>query len=524
MEKEKPLLFVRKASGLRRAITPWQALFIGIAASATGPWHYYLMAVMPNWYPGISLPLLYGIAGLILILEDFSMAMIYVAMPRSGSIYIPMSRAVSPMLGIMEGTRSYITNPVMRGANAYLGVLSLGGLLQVVGSISGIASLINAGTALVQPMTALGVTVIMQLIGALVDGLGPGLVGKWFAVWGALAMFGWITVLIPLFSTPSSQLPVKWDQAFGSGAYNEVLTISTNHGFTAPAFSWGAMGSALLIPVANNWPYVVMPVVGEVQEPSKSIPLSMIGAALIILVVNVSLAFAYTNTYGEFALRYNFITEGGYASEFTLNKAMPVSLATYSAILASDNPWFSALVGWAPQWSNFADMVGNVLFTSRPMFAMAMDRMAPEIFAKVHPRWASPYVGSIWWLVLSLSIAALCVFYGALTPVIMGIGWVYTLARLFQHWAETEFPFSKPHIWERGMKVTIGGFPVVALTGAISSAIMLYILCTSAMTIGSGLLITVTYLIGGLHFAYYAHKNLQKGIAPSSIYGELPPE
>jgi hypothetical protein len=53
---------------------------------------------------------------------------------------------------------------------------------------------------------------------------------------------------------------------------------------------------------------------------------------------------------------------------------------------------------------------------------------------------------------------------------------------------------------------------------------MLYILCTSAVTVGSGFLIAITYFIGMVHFGYYAHKNLQKKIAPASIYGELPPE
>ncbi|NWF86763.1 APC family permease [Candidatus Bathyarchaeota archaeon] len=524
MEKEKPLLFVRKASGLRRAITPWQAIFFGVATSCTLPWHYYLMAVLPNWYPGISLPLLYMVANLIVIFEDFSMSLIYVAMPRSGSIYIPVSRAVSPMLGIMEATRSYITNPVFRGANAYVGTLSLGALFSVVGSISGIDAFISLGATLVQPMYALAFTILQQIIGTIIDGLGPGIIGKWIALWGILAMFGWITVLIPLFMTGPTGLQGRWDQTFGTGAYNEVLTVSDARGFTAPTFSWGAIGGALLIPVSNTWPYCLMPVTGEVQEPSKSIPLSMVGAAIIVLIVNVSTSYAYTYTYGDFALRYNFVVESGYAGDFTVNKSVPVSVSTYSAILVSDNPTFSALVAWAPQWSNFADMVLNVLFTSRPMFAMAMDRMAPEFFAKVHPRWHSPYMGSIWWLVISVVVATLCVYFGALISVVLGIGWVYALARLFQHWSEAELPFSKPQIWERGLRWTLGGMPLMAITGAISATFMLYILTTSAVTIWSALLIGMTYLIGILHYAYYAHKNKQRGIAVSSIYGELPPE
>lgn len=524
MEKEKPLLFVRKASGLRRAITPWQALFFGIATSCTLPWHFYLMAVLPNWYPGISLPLLYAVANLIVILACFSESLIYTAMPRSGSSYIPISRTVSPMLGIMEATRSYITNPIMRGANAYLGTVSMGSLFQVMGSITKIASLIDAGTALTQPMIALGITVLMQVIGALVDGLGPGIIGKWVAIWGALAMFGWITVLVPLAITSPTMLQAKWDQTFGAGAYEEVITISDAHGYQIPSFSWEAMGSGLLLPVANTWPYVLEPVVGEVQEPTKSVPLSMVGAAAIVLVVNVSLSMAYQNTFGDFATRYNFIVENGYASEFRLNQNIAPSVSTYSAILVADTPTLATLAAWAPQWGNFADVVINAAYTSRPMFAMAMDRMGPEVFAKVHPKWSSPYMGTLWWFAISTVTAVLCVYFDALVPVILGVSWVYALASMWQHWSEIEFPFSKPRIWEKGLRWTLAGLPLVSITGAISAALYLYVLCTSATVVGSGLLIAVVYFIGALHFAYYAHKNQKKGIPPTSIYGELPPE
>jgi amino acid transporter len=524
MEKEKPLLFVRKASGLRRAITPWQALFFGIATSCTLPWHFYLMAVLPNWYPGINLPLLYGVANLIVALACFSESLIYSAMPRSGSSYIPISRTVSPMLGIMEATRSYITNPINRGANAYLGTVSMGSLFQVVGSITKSDPLLNAGATLMQPMIALGITVLMQVIGALIDGLGPSIIGKWVAFWGILAMFGWVTVLVPLVLTSPATLQSKWDQTFGVGAYNEVISISDAHRYQTPVFTWEAIGSALLIPVANTWPYVLEPVVGEVQEPTKSVPLGMVGAAFIVLVVNVSLSAAYTNAYGDFALRYNFIVENGYANEFTLNQTFSPSVSTYAAVLVADNPSFATIIAWAPQWGNFADMVISSIYTSRPMFAMAMDRMGPEIFAKVHPRWSSPYVGTIWWFAVSTITAVLCVFFDALIPVIMGISWVYAFASMWQHWSEAEFPFSKPHIWEKGFKWRLAGIPLVAITGAISSMLYLYILCTSAITVSSGLLIAVTYFIGALHFAYYARRNQKRGIPPTSIYGELPPE
>lgn len=529
MENQKPLLFVRRASGLRRAITPWQSIFFGTATSATLAWHYYLMAIIPNWYPGVNLALLYALANAFVIFEDFSTAMIYMAVPRSGSSYLTMSRGLAPIIGMMEGSRSYLGDGIYRGANTYVSSLQFGGLMTVLGSLTGIGGLASVGAVFVQPMNALLLTLLFQVVGALVDGLGPGLVGKWTAVFGVMALVGWVMVMVPLIQTGPGGLQGSWDSAFGAGAYNEVITTSTTLGYTPAPFSWNAMGLSLLLPVSQTWPYCLYPVAGEVQDPGKSLPFSMIGAAVVIFCVNVSMAAAYTNTMGDFALRYNYTVDLlGKGSMFKINKIIPVSIATYSSILAVGNPTFAFLVGWAPQWSNFADMVLNVLWVSRPMFAISMDRMGPEWWTRVSTRWHSPYMGSIFWFVTSMITAWICTFSGALVGFVQATAWTFSFGRMFLHLSEAEIAFTKPHIWERALgfapKLNIKGMPIMAITGSICAVVFLYIICTSPVNVGGALLIVLMYIVGALQFIYYANKNQKKGIEISSIYGELPPE
>jgi amino acid transporter len=525
MESEKPLLFVRRASGLRRAITPWQAIFFATATSCTMPWHYYLMAILPNWYPGINLSMLYLFANLFVVFESVGIALMYMAMPRSGAIYLTISRSTSPMLGMMEGSRSYLGDALFRGANSYVGALSLGALFSVLGSILGNSALTSFGAAFSQPTVAFVFVVIITAIGALVDGLGPGVVGKWTAVFGILALVGWVSVMLPLVMTGPGGVQAKWDHTFGAGAYDEVIQLSTAKGYASAPFSWDAMGTSLLLPVTQTWPYVLLPVTGEVQEPSKSIPLSMIGGAFIVLFVNVTMSTVYMNTMGDFALRYNYLNEFGFKGDFKINTGLPqISISSYSAILASDNPALSTWVAWAPQWSGFADVVLNILWVSRPMFAMAMDRMGPEVFAKVHPRWHSPYMGSIFWFVVTVVTAAACAYSGLLTSFIFGIGWSYSFSLILQHVAEAELPFSRPHIWEKGPKPKFGGIPVICLVGSISAFVFIYICATSPVLAGGAVVIALMYTVGAIQYAYYASKNKAKGISVSSIYGELPPE
>ena len=512
------LLFVRKASGLRRAITPWQALLF--CAPSLAPWHYYVMAHMPYWYPGIMLPTVYFIGGLLVLIECISMSLIYVAMPRSGSIYVPLSRAVSPMLGIMEATRSFVTNPIFRGATAFMAAGQLINVFAITGLVTQNEALANAATAAAANIWLLfAIALIFQIIGTLVDGLGPGILGWWQFIWGIGVFLGWAFVVGSYLSVPAGGLQARWDATFGPGAYDEIMTLSAD--LEMAPLTWEASLSAFLLPVSSTFPYVIAPVTGEVQEPSKSIPLSMAGGAVIILFVNTVITWAYTSAYGEFAIRYIYCVYNK-ADQFKINRALPIDLATLAAAVAP-NSAIAGISSFAPQPGNFADMTLNCAFTSRPLFALAIDRMGPEIFTKVHPKWHSPYFGSIYWFVLSVVTAFLAAI-GYNVSIIFGIGWVYMFARLMQHWSEIELPIRRPEIWERGLKITVAGFPLMTILGSISATIALYVLTTSTSAVLGGLMIAVVYFIGAIWFGYYGWRNLKKGIPPARIYGEVPPE
>jgi len=65
----------------------------------------------------------------------------------------------------------------------------------------------------------------------------------------------------------------------------------------------------------------------------------------------------------------------------------------------------------------------------------------------------------------------------------------------------------------------------MALIGAFMSGLYIYLLATSgANPVLSALLLGGVYGFGAYMYVYYAHKNAAKGITPSQIYGQLPPE
>ena len=168
----------------------------------------------------------------------------------------------------------------------------------------------------------------------------------------------------------------------------------------------------------------------------------------------------------------------------------------------------------------------NENFTSRPLFAMAMDRMGPEIFARVHPRFHSPWVGSTYWFLVTLSTSILSGAYvETVSAIVFGITFVYGLARLFQHLAEIELPYTRPEIYRSGITIEIAGIPLMTILGAFSAGLFLYLLATlPANPVYSAAMIGVIYTLGAIIYFYYARKNMKRGISPRDIYAEIPPE
>lgn len=527
MATEKPMLFVRRASGLTRAISSWTVLFFGVGTSFL-PWHYFLMTALPSWFPGVNLPLIYLIGGALVFVECLSMSLVYVAVPRSGSIYVPLSRAGSPMLGVLEVWRSCLTNPIARGITAFLAAGQIASLVTIVGALTGNPGLESLGASLsANPWNLVVLGIFFNFVGLVINILGPGIMGKWVGIWGAGSLFGIVFVNILLAGTSAAALPGKWDATFGAGAYDEVVSVATANGFTETPVSWGATTSAMLFPVSNTWPYTVMPVVGEVERPRRNIPLSMAGSAAVVLVVNSISAFNFTSTYGTFGEMYNFcVFDPAVSAQFTINSVMPTDLSAYGAMLSGGSPIVAGIAAWSPQWSNFVDVTLNDAYTSRPLFAAGMDRMGPSIFTKVHPRFHSPYVGDLFWFIMCLPTLTLAgVEFATVNAVVSGITFVYGFVRMQQHWSELSLPFSNPDIYKGGLKIEVGGFPVMSILGGFSTAMFIYLIATNpANPVNSALMLAAVYAIGAINWIYFGKKNVDRGIPPTKIYGELPPE
>jgi amino acid transporter len=277
-----------------------------------------------------------------------------------------------------------------------------------------------------------------------------------------------------------------------------------------------AIGPALIVTVGMMWPYLIMPVAGEVSQPSKNIPLSNVGGWAGITVMFLLSGFALESAMGSFLYQAN--------SAFTFFPGF----GNYAAVVLGASPlaWFVIL---GPIFASVLDSPSNALWVTRPMHSMAMDRFCPEAFAKVHPKYHVPHITLYFWLILATATLVyatiLQVVYLTALGALVGVAFTYVFIRWQMALAAVSLPYYRPTLWERSGGWKILGIPLVAIGGLVSGAIFFYAMIAFVPSAQHEILFTViVYVIGQIAYMYYGGKNKAKGIEMSAIFGQLPPE
>lgn len=522
MSKEE-LLFVRTTSGLVRAISPYTVIFIALAPSLSS----YFLTTSPQLiisYPGVDLPFLFLLAGLILLIEGIGEFLLMVTMPRSGGDYVVLGRSLGPFFGVLEGWRATLQNPISLGFGNYMAAYTIPGFITLLGVVMKDSGLIALGSSLsVNQVFIVCMAIILAVIGALIDLLGPRIMSRWMAFWGIVTLAGLVVMWVLALQNPAAALKDRWDALWGTGAYDEVVAVAQANGWRPTTFSWDSMFKALFIPVSMLWPYNAIPVAGEVSEPKKSFLIGAVGSAVVMLVVTTLTAWSYIYSYGEFASQYSYVILKGFGSQLTKNPRLSISYPTFAALLAPQSPILVGFLGGLVVWSNFGRMPSSFFWTTRNAFAMAMDRFAPEWFTKIS-RWHSPKYGVLFCFLLGCAAIIICSYNPWLA--VVSLLAIYFFIRFEWTLCEIVLPYLRRHIWERGLPLTIGGLPIITLVGFIKALVFGFFLLNAlvGVKIETIYAFILTYGTAIVLFLIYAHWNTKKGIPVEKIFYELPPE
>jgi len=351
-------------------------------------------------------------SGLLVLCGALTLAELGAMLPQSGGLYVYMREAYGSFWAFLYGwtfTLVIIPGAIAALTNAFLLYLKLFVAMPVAAE------------------KTLGIGLLLGLAYVNVRGAKQGAgVQNLFTVLKVAGLVGLVGVaLVTRHGDGSHFLPVMPDQM------SVALLPAIGLVMVSTLFAY------------DGWQFVSL-VAGEIQEPQRNIPRSIILGVFIVIVVYVSANLAYIYVLGQ----PRIATSPRVAAD-----AMSVMIGPIGATLIS-----AAIL-----CSTFGAMSANVLAGPRVTFAMAQDGLLPASLATVHPRFETPSV-AIWVLAGWAGVLTLTGGYEHLITMSGFANWIFfTMVVLSVIVLRRRHPE-----WERPYRLT--GYPVTAVIFVIVSS------------------------------------------------------
>jgi basic amino acid/polyamine antiporter, APA family len=547
MKGDGEIAFARKASGLVRGLSMWDAFGVGFMNQGLTPSIWVMISLGLGVYlggnliiatiislvlAGIGFPLVWGILG--------------GSMPRSGGEYIYNSRIIHPLIGIGESFGNafiwlmwiYVLAPWM----ADPGAVNLAQIMDWTWLYDTATETFFGGLS--YEWGSFLIATISSVVAFFFVVFGIKIFARVQKVVMGLGILGALCIIVVLFIYSKQDFISSWNamaaaQDPASLNYNDFIKAAGDAAGTTMPTTWNWYDTFGVM-VAGSWlfaySYCITFIAGEVKRPDKSIILSNLFAIIVPAV------FMILTAIGLYRLvDFNFLSASAWVDN---NGGMD----------GYNMPWLPSFFGLAAIVATnkivlFLMVFSFLLFTlwwvalsylafPRIIFAWGMDRMGPKWFTDVNARFASPVKNYILCFCLAEILIAIYVFWSnnpmqGLSVTALEIFSVFGVTAI----AAAIFPFSKraKGIWESSpyRKWSIFRIPVVTL-GAIVNLAYLAILAVffffqptnlEGFTFATGMLILATWALGLLWYAFWSWRAKRTaGISTAMLTGELPPE
>jgi APA family basic amino acid/polyamine antiporter len=428
--------------GLRRTLGPWSLTLLGIGATI-GAGIFVLTGTAAANYAGPALSLSFVLAGLGCLCAALCYAELAAMIPAAGSAYtyafVAMGELVAWLVGWNLVLEYLVTaSTVAVGWSAYLKAVLAGLGVHLPESLTTAPLMAGQGfgIALSGAVLNLPALIITSLLGLfLVIGIRESATANNLMVYVKVG----VVLLVIACGIPFVD-PANW-QPF----------LPENTGEFGRFGATGVLQAAGVIFFAYIGFDTVSTTAQESRNPGRDMPLSLLVSLGVCAVLYVAMAMVMT----------------GVVHYSRLNVANPVSL-----VIAEAGPvlgWLGGIVSLGIIVGLASAILAALLGQSRVLYSMARDGLVPAAFARVHPKYRTPFTGTV-------VITLLAGLIGALFPIdilgeLVSIGTLFAFAVvcasvliLRRTQPEIARPFRTP--W----------FPVVPVLGILSCVLLMYAL------------------------------------------------
>ena len=392
--KSEVTAFSRKASGLLRVAGAWDTFIFNIGLVSVG------IAIALNQYYG---PSLYGGASIWIATVLAAIGMLFAAgtfylwsvtFPRSGGVYIALSRSVSPALAfVFTLIETMILCYYGALASSLIVTAGFASFFAAVGAVAHSQTLIGWAAAISSPDGIFWVGSLVLLLAGLLLAAGTRIYFFVQKIMFAIAIVGtFVTIAVLLFG---SRETFQANFASLTGLqYDAVIEAAKGAGWAPAEFSWSQTIAFLVWPLLPLLGAVQsVGIGGEVKRVNRSQLVGMFGAVIASAFLIAVIAILADKTFGydfQAAIAFNSLsgvadgsTEAsvGAAPWFTVLAGILTDSVLWTAVI------MAAFVAWIWFW-----IPAELAYTTRTMIAWSFDRAAPEWLGYVSERLHTPVV------------------------------------------------------------------------------------------------------------------------------------
>lgn len=477
-------VFSRPASGLIRVAGSSDVFIFNVGLVSIGIAIAFNQLYGPSLYPGSApwLSTLLAVVGMLFVAATFYAWS--VTFPRSGGVYVSLSRSVGPGVGfVLSLIETMILMYYAALAASLIVTVGLSSFFGTIGFLgeSGTFASWAASTASPAGIFWIGSAVLVLAGALLTSGT-----RRYFAVQKvlfAIAVVGTVVLVVILLFGDTNTFLANFTAATGLTG-DEVIAGAQALGWESAPFSFSASWAFLIWPLLPLLGAVQsVGIGGEIKSVKRTQLYGMLGALLATGLVIALVDVLATRVFG-----YDFQGAIGYNSIVGLVDPSTNAWAFSTEGTMGASPWFSVLIGiladnlilvtvvmatfvtWIWFW-----IPAEIAYTTRTMIAWSFDRIGPDRLGDVSKRFGTPTV-AIWistagaivfmWFIAFQAIALLTLIE-ALT-IVWGTAMV---AAVFFPWARKNLFDVSPASEHR-----IFGLPLMSVTGSVGALFLATVL------------------------------------------------